>query len=64
MWLAMLPHVSPAATLTETFDSFGCSGQWQYDSSGPNASMKRDCGNGWTAYAEDRLHEMVAEKAG
>ena len=41
------------STVTDTFDSFTCPGAWVQDPGGPNTSYTRDCGNGWTAYADD-----------
>lgn len=42
-----------AATVAETFESFACAGSWQVAADGPNTSYTLDCGNGWTAFAED-----------
>ena len=41
------------STVMETFDSFTCTGAWKPATGGVNSSYTRDCGNGWTAYAED-----------
>ena len=49
----LIPTYAAAGTVTETFDGFTCPGAWVQDPSGPNTSYIRDCGNGWTAYAED-----------
>jgi hypothetical protein len=56
--LLMLPHAS-ADTVTETFDGFTCPGAWVQDPTGPNTSYIRDCGNGWTAYAEDTSNPIL-----
>lgn len=52
-----IPGYTHAATstVTETLDGFSCPGLWQPDPGGPNSSYIRDCGNGWTAYAEDTV---------
>ena len=44
--------------VTDTFDSFSCPGSWQPDPTGPNSSYSRDCGNGWSAYAEDMSNTL------
>lgn len=49
--------------VNDTFDSFSCTGSWQPDPSGPNSSYSRDCGNGWTAYAEDAANTVLASPA-
>ena len=51
--------VPDTGVVTETFDSFSCAGSWQADPSGPNSSYSRDCGNGWTAYAEDVSNTLI-----
>jgi FG-GAP-like repeat/CARDB/Beta-propeller repeat len=50
---ASSPPPSTGTTVAETFDSFACTGSWVPAPGGPNNSYTRDCGNGWTAYAED-----------
>ena len=45
--------------VSDTFDSFSCPGSWQSDPSGPNSSYSRDCGNGWSAYAEDMSNTLL-----
>lgn len=40
-------------TVSETFESFACTSTWQVAAGGPNTSYTRNCGNGWTAFAED-----------
>jgi len=53
--LLLIPAFAAAgtSTVTETMDGFSCPGAWVLDPTGPNNSYVRDCGNGWTAYAED-----------
>ena len=53
------PYYASAGTVTETFDGFTCPGAWVQDPSGPNTSYMRDCGNGWTAYAEDTRNPNI-----
>ncbi len=53
-----LPPVT--GVVTDSFDSFTCPGSWQPDPSGPNSSYSRDCGDGWTAYAEDMRNTLLA----
>lgn len=55
----LVPIYAGAATVTETIDGFTCPGAWVHDPSGPNTSYIRDCGNGWTAYAEDTLNPIL-----
>jgi hypothetical protein len=57
----LIPGYAGAATstITETFDGFTCPGAWVQDPSGPNTSYIRDCGNGWTAYAEDTANPIL-----
>lgn len=55
----LIPAYAGAATVTETFDGFSCPGAWQLDPGGPNSSYIRDCGNGWTAYAEDTANPIL-----
>ena len=45
--------------VSDTFDSFSCPGSWQSDPTGPNSSYSRDCGNGWSAYAEDMSNTLL-----
>lgn len=49
------PPPPDTTTLTETFDSgiFSCTGAWKPAVGGPNSSYIRNCGDGWTAYAQD-----------
>ncbi len=57
----LIPGYAGAATstVTETFDGFTCPGVWVQDPSGTNTSYTRDCGNGWTAYAEDTVNPIL-----
>jgi hypothetical protein len=58
----LIPGYADAATtstVTETFDGFTCPGAWVLDPSGTNTSYIRDCGNGWTAYAEDTANPIL-----
>ena len=56
--VVLIPTYSNAGTVTETFDGFTCTGAWVQDTSGPNTPYTRDCGNGWTAYAEDTSNSV------
>lgn len=53
--ILLLPGYAAAADVSETFDTFSCPGAWQPAVGGVNSSYVRDCGNGWTAYAQDSI---------
>jgi hypothetical protein len=57
---ASSPPAATGSTVTETFESFGCTGSWKAAAGGPNTSYTRDCGNGWTAFAEDVTNPALA----
>lgn len=54
------PPPAVGSTVTDTFDSFSCGGAWVPAETGSTQGVAgtyqdytKDCGNGWTAYAED-----------
>ena len=54
------PTYPGTTTAVETFDSFACPGAWKLAGVGPNSSYTRNCGNGWTVFAEDAVDTKQA----